>query len=47
MRQIRVNHGREFYLMCYLQYAVREIRFSTNRSAYIQTTLRMNRVIDK
>ena len=35
--QISVDDGREFYLMCYLQYAVRELRFNTNRSAYVQT----------
>jgi hypothetical protein len=45
--QIRVDHGREFYLMCHLQYAIRGLRFNTNRSDYVQTISRMNRVIGK
>ena len=35
------------FVMCYLQYVVRELRFNTNRSAYVQTTSRMNRVIER
>ena len=39
--QIRVDHGREFYLMCYLQFLLRDYRYNTNRNAYVQTSSRM------
>lgn len=39
--QIRVDHGREFYLMCYLQFLLGDERFNTNRRPYVQTSSRM------
>jgi hypothetical protein len=39
--QMRVDQGHEFYLMCYLQHKLKDLRFNTNRNAYVQTTSRM------
>ena len=39
--QIRVDQGHEFYLMCYLQYKLKDLRYNQNRNAYVQTTSRM------
>jgi hypothetical protein len=39
--QIRVDHGREFYLMLFIQDHLKHLRYDTNKSAFVQTSSRM------
>ncbi len=39
--QIRVDHGREFFLMLKIQEDLQNLRFNLNRDCYVQSTSRM------
>jgi hypothetical protein len=45
--QVRVDHGREFYLCLYQQENVSNFRTNSNRPAYIQTMSRQNHRVER
>ena len=38
--QVRVDHGKEFYLMLYVQEILAQFRTNTNRAPHLQSTSR-------
>ncbi len=45
--QIRTDHGREFFLMHFVQDKLKDFRFNTQRTPFVQTSSRQNRVIER
>lgn len=39
--QIRVDHGREFYLMLFIQNYLKDLRYDQTRTPFVQSTSRM------
>jgi hypothetical protein len=45
--QLRVDHGREFFLMLYLQHKFQVLRFDVNKRPFVQSTSKQNRIIER
>jgi hypothetical protein len=45
--QVRVDHGNEFMLMLYMQFKLQDLKYNLDRKPFVQTTSRMNRVVER
>lgn len=45
--QLRVDHGREWYLMLFVQEQLAHLRRNTNRAPHLQTSSKMNHCVER